>query len=102
MDDASLLAVASKIDKTPGDPRRFCILEDVMMDELRVAVDVGSRFHQVAVGDEHGALLDQLRIDHRRAGFESFFGSMGSESLILFTATSSISPRLQQEHGRDQ
>ncbi|MGA7965166.1 MAG: IS110 family transposase [Gammaproteobacteria bacterium] len=43
------------------------------MKELRVAVDVGSRFHQVAIGDGAGRLLDEFRIDHDRAGFERFF-----------------------------
>jgi len=40
---------------------------------LRVAVDVGSRFHQVAVGTDGGALVDEFRIDHRCAGFARFF-----------------------------
>ena len=44
-----------------------------MAIELRVAVDVGSRFHQVAVGDGNGRLLDEFRIDHLRSGFECFF-----------------------------
>lgn len=44
-----------------------------MASELRVAVDVGSRFHQVAVGDAAGALLDEFRIDHQDAGFTQFF-----------------------------
>ena len=44
-----------------------------MANELRVAVDVGSRFHQVAVGDEKGRLLEEFRIDHLRSGFDDFF-----------------------------
>jgi hypothetical protein len=44
-----------------------------MRTELRVAVDVGSRFHQVAVGDGKGRLLDEFRVDHLRFGFEDFF-----------------------------
>ena len=43
------------------------------MNQLRVAVDVGSRFHRVAVGDESGRLLEEFRVDHRSAGFEDFF-----------------------------
>ena len=31
------------------------------MNTLRVAVDVGSRFHQVAIGDGSGKLLDEFR-----------------------------------------
>lgn len=33
-----------------------------------MAVDVGSWFHQVAVGDAAGRLLDEFRIDHGRPG----------------------------------
>lgn len=44
-----------------------------MINHLHVAVDVGSRFHQVAIGDEQGHLLDEFRIDHRRDGFDTFF-----------------------------
>lgn len=43
------------------------------MNTLRVAVDVGSRFHQVAIGDGNGELLDEFQIDHGRVGFEQFF-----------------------------
>jgi len=44
-----------------------------MTNELRVAVNVGSRFHQVVVGDASGRLVDEFRVDHRRTGFELFF-----------------------------
>ena len=57
VDDASPLAIASKIDKTLVDSRRFCLQEVVVSRELRVAVDAGSRFHQVEVGDGKGGLL---------------------------------------------
>jgi hypothetical protein len=43
------------------------------MNTLRVAVDVGSRFHQLAIGDGNGKLLDEFQIDHGRVGFEPFF-----------------------------
>lgn len=48
-----------------------------MTRELRVAVDVGSQFHQVAVGDSKGVLLEEFRINHRHAGFEQFFERIG-------------------------
>lgn len=48
-----------------------------MTKALRVAVDVGSRFHQVVVGDAEGVLLDAFRVDHRRAGFDAFFERIG-------------------------
>ncbi|MEO6076916.1 MAG: IS110 family transposase [Dokdonella sp.] len=51
-----------------------------MMNTLRVAVDVGSRFHQVAVGDGGGKLLDEFQIDHGRAGFEQFFARIGQHA----------------------
>jgi len=44
-----------------------------MDTSLLVAVDVGSRFHQVAVDDTFGRLLDEFRIDHDPAGFHTFF-----------------------------
>lgn len=44
-----------------------------MTEAIRVAIDVGSRFHQVAVGTETGQLLDEFGIDHARQGFEHFF-----------------------------
>ena len=43
------------------------------MNTLRVAVDVGSRFHQVALGSGDGQLLEEFQIDHGRVGFETFF-----------------------------
>ena len=48
-----------------------------MANELRVAVDVGSQFHQVAIGDSNGALLEEFRINHQRVGFEQFFERIG-------------------------
>lgn len=44
-----------------------------MATGLRVAVDVGSRFHQVAIGNAAGELVDEFRIDHRDTGFRQFF-----------------------------
>ncbi|WP_232224987.1 IS110 family transposase [Acidihalobacter ferrooxydans] len=44
-----------------------------MINTVRVAVDVGSRFHQVAIGDGSGRLLDEFQIGHGSTGFEQFF-----------------------------
>lgn len=44
-----------------------------MTQSLLVAVDIGSQFHQVAVGDTDGQLIDEFRINHNRAGFSTFF-----------------------------
>lgn len=44
-----------------------------MKSSLLVAVDIGSQFHQVAVGDGCGQLIDEFRIDHAPAGFSAFF-----------------------------
>lgn len=49
-----------------------------MRDSIRVAVDVGSRFHYVAVGDPAGHILEEFAIDHRREGFDTFFARIGS------------------------
>jgi len=37
---------------------------------LRVAVDVGGEFHQVALADPQGRLVELFRIPHTQAGFE--------------------------------
>lgn len=44
-----------------------------MENLLLVAVDVGSRFHEVAVGDDSGCVLDTFCIDHDPGGFAAFF-----------------------------
>ena len=51
------------------------------MNTLRVAVDVGSRFHQVAIGNGSGQLLDEFQIDHGRAGFEQFFARISRHAV---------------------
>jgi transposase len=40
---------------------------------IRVAIDVGSTRHRVAVGLPDGKLLDEFDIDHNARGFEEFF-----------------------------
>jgi transposase len=40
---------------------------------IRVAVDVGSTCHRVAVGLPDGKLLDEFDIDHNAGGFKEFF-----------------------------
>ena len=44
-----------------------------MDHSLHVAVDVGSRLHEVAVSDRTGRVLDAFRIDHEPEGFGAFF-----------------------------
>ena len=51
-----------------------------MMNTLRVPVDVGSRFHQVAIGDDGGTLLDEFQVDHGRVGFEQFFARISQHA----------------------
>ena len=41
--------------------------------QLRVGVDVGSRFHTVAIGLSDGSLLEEFETPHTAAGFEDFF-----------------------------
>jgi len=45
--------------------------------EIRVAVDVGSRAHRVAVGNAEGAVLEEFSIAHTAAGFRKFFHRLG-------------------------
>lgn len=40
---------------------------------IRVAIDVGSTRHRVAVGLPNGKLLDEFDIDHNARGFDEFF-----------------------------
>lgn len=48
-----------------------------MKEAIRVAIDVGSQFHQVAIGDEAGEVLEEFGIDHARQGFADFFARIG-------------------------
>lgn len=41
--------------------------------EIRVSLDIGCRFHAVAVGLSDGNLLDEFEISHTKEGFETFF-----------------------------
>ena len=40
---------------------------------IRVAIDVGSTCHRVAVGLPDGKLLDEFDISHNASGFKEFF-----------------------------
>jgi transposase len=40
---------------------------------IRVSVDVGCKFHQVAVGLSSGEVLDEFSISHQPEGFKTFF-----------------------------
>ena len=40
---------------------------------IRVAIDVGSDRHFVAVGLPDGNILEEFNIDHDRNGFDEFF-----------------------------
>jgi transposase len=41
--------------------------------EIRVSLDIGCRFHSVAIGLANGNLLDEFEIQHSKNGFDSFF-----------------------------
>jgi transposase len=41
--------------------------------DIRVSVDVGCKFHQVAVGLSSGEILDEFSISHQPEGFKTFF-----------------------------
>jgi transposase len=44
-----------------------------MEPELQVAIDIGCRFHRVAVGDADGHILDQFDVQHSPRGLDMFF-----------------------------
>ncbi|MEO7066943.1 MAG: hypothetical protein ABI114_08570 [Rhodanobacter sp.] len=54
------------------------------MNTLRATLDVGSRFHQVTIGDGSRRLLDEFQIDHGRAGFEQFLCAAAAMPLRTF------------------
>jgi len=43
------------------------------MAELRVALDIGSKKHRVAIGTGDGRILEEFDIPHDKGGFEHFF-----------------------------
>ena len=45
--------------------------------ELRVAVDVGSARHRVAVGLSDGVLIEEFDVSHDAAGLSFFFERIG-------------------------
>ena len=44
--------------------------------DIRVSVDVGCKFHQVAVGLPSGEILDEFSISHQPDGFKTFFAKL--------------------------
>jgi len=46
--------------------------------EIRVAVDIGSKKHCVAIGSSDGRVLEEFEITHDKAGFECFFRRVGA------------------------
>jgi transposase len=44
--------------------------------DIRVSVDVGCKFHQVAVGLSSGEILDEFSISHQPEGFRTFFAKL--------------------------
>jgi transposase len=48
------------------------------LQTLRVAIDVGSACHRVAVGLPNGSLIDEFDIEHHSKGFDQFFNRIGA------------------------
>lgn len=48
-------------------------MSTAVFPEICVSLDVGCRFHSVAVGLSDGNLLDEFEISHTKEGFETFF-----------------------------
>jgi len=44
-----------------------------VLDEIRVAIDVGSRTHHVGIGCTDGRVLEEFQITHNAKGFAQFF-----------------------------
>lgn len=57
---AGLRAVAFKVDETPDESVRWILSAGHLDFSLLVAVDVGSRFHQVAIGDGSGQPVGRI------------------------------------------
>lgn len=53
------------------------------VDELRVALDIGSKKHRVGVGNVDGTVIDEFDITHDKAGFEKFFRRVSAHELAL-------------------
>jgi transposase len=45
----------------------------MLTPEIRVAIDIGSRCHRVAMASPEGRVLEEFDLAHTRAGFEEFF-----------------------------
>ena len=53
------------------------------MAELRVAMDIGSNRHQVAIGTGDGKIVEEFEITHNREGFELFFSRIADHEKRL-------------------
>lgn len=49
-----------------------------MFHHLYVGIDIGSHYHQVAICDGEGKLVDEFTITHDASGFEHFFSRLAS------------------------
>jgi uncharacterized protein (UPF0276 family) len=65
--------------------------------ELRVAVDVGSKKHHVAIAGSDGRLLDEFEVAHEKEGFARFFSRVETvrERLDLPVALGPSGSRLE-------
>jgi hypothetical protein len=59
-----------------------------MAKALLVAVDVGSRCHEVAIGDSSGVRLDQFSVRHESHGFDEFFARIRGHQDSVETSVS--------------
>ena len=51
--------------------------------QIRVAIDVGSQSHYVAVSDSEGSVLEEFEIGHTQEGFRDFFHRVGAHERRL-------------------
>ena len=45
----------------------------MLSPQIRVAIDIGSRCHRVAMAGPDGRVLEEFDLAHTSAGFEEFF-----------------------------
>lgn len=48
------------------------------MAELRVAIDIGSKKHRIAIGSSDGKVLDEFDVTHDKVGFALFFARVSA------------------------
>jgi transposase len=79
-DDVQIFFVTLQVDEADGwffhTRSEESFMSVTVFPEIRVSLDIGCRFHSVAVGLADGSLLDEFEIQHTKSGFKSFFSKI--------------------------